>query len=111
MARGGPLVIANPSRYNCDTLVILLDRDLIHIPVKITRECAGELSTRLHTLTLRAKSMNMVGILVPSMRPGCFDHCRIPADDISSSILAFGGSQPLSSLCGLDRLLVRTEKG
>ncbi|KAF8438499.1 CHAT domain-containing protein [Boletus edulis BED1] len=53
-ASGGPVIIVNASKYSCDALVILLDRDPVHIPLQIAQESVRDLSTELHTLGMRA---------------------------------------------------------
>ena len=53
-ASGGPVIIVNASEYSCDVLVVLLDRDPVHIPLWITQEHVEELSTELRSLTVRA---------------------------------------------------------
>ena len=58
-ASGGPVIIVNASKYSCDALVVLHDRDPVRIPLSITKEHVRELSSELHTLTFRAKSMNV----------------------------------------------------
>ena len=54
-ASGGPVIIVNASQYSCDALVVLLDRDPVHIPLQITQEGVRNLSIELDTLTVRAK--------------------------------------------------------
>ena len=58
-ARGGPVIIVNASKYSCDALVVLLDRDPVHIPLQITQEDVRDLSTELHTLTVRARRVDV----------------------------------------------------
>jgi CHAT domain-containing protein/TPR repeat protein len=53
-ASGGPIVIVNASKYSCDALIVLLDRDPVHIPLQIIQEGVRDLSTELHILTVRA---------------------------------------------------------
>ncbi|KAF8122050.1 TPR-like protein [Boletus edulis] len=53
-ASGGPVIIVNASKYSCDALVVLLDRDPVHIPLQITQESVRDLSVELSTLTVRA---------------------------------------------------------
>ena len=53
-ASGGPVIIVNASECSCDVLVVLLDRDPVHIPLWITQEHVEELSTELRSLTVRA---------------------------------------------------------
>jgi CHAT domain-containing protein/tetratricopeptide (TPR) repeat protein len=58
-ASGGPVIIVNASKYSCDALIVFLDRDPVHIPLQVTREDVRDLSTELHTLTLRARRADM----------------------------------------------------
>ena len=53
-ASGGPVIIVNASGHSCDTLVVLLHRDPVHIPLQITQENVRDLSKELHSLTVRA---------------------------------------------------------
>ena len=50
-ARGGPVIIVNASEYGCDALVVLVDRNPVHIPLSITKEGVRGLSSKLSTLT------------------------------------------------------------
>lgn len=54
-AEGGPIAIVNASKYGCDALIVLRDRDPTYIKLRITKSRVSDLSTRLHCLTLRAK--------------------------------------------------------
>ena len=54
-ACGGPVIIVNASKYGCDALIVFIDKDPVHIPLQITQENVRDLSTELHTLTVRAK--------------------------------------------------------
>ncbi|KAH0825948.1 TPR-like protein, partial [Lanmaoa asiatica] len=66
-AREGPVIIVNASEYGCDALVVLVDQNPVHIPLSITKRDVGQLSSKLSTLTVRAKSMDMtrdLGILL-----------------------------------------------
>ena len=54
-ASGGPVVIVNASKYGCDALIVVLDRDPVHIPLQLTQAEVRELSKELHTLTACAK--------------------------------------------------------
>ena len=58
-ASGGPVIIVNASKYGCDALVVLLDRNPVHIPLQITWEHVRDLSTELHVLTERAKKVDV----------------------------------------------------
>ena len=50
-ALGGPVIIVNASKYGCDALVVLVDRNPHHIPLSITKDGVRELSSKLSTLT------------------------------------------------------------
>ena len=54
-ASGGPVIIVNASQNSCNALIVFPDRDSVHIPLQITQQDVRDLSTELHTLTLRAK--------------------------------------------------------
>ena len=58
-ASGGPVIIVNASQYGCDALVVSVDRDPVHIPLSITKAHVRELSSQLHILTRRAKSVDV----------------------------------------------------
>ena len=51
-ASGGPVIIVNASQYGCDALIVLLDRDPVHISLRITQEDVRRLARELHTHTL-----------------------------------------------------------
>jgi tetratricopeptide (TPR) repeat protein len=53
-ASDGPVIIVNASKYSCDVLIVFFDRDPVHIPLQISQEDVRDLSTELHTLTVRA---------------------------------------------------------
>ncbi|KAF8431483.1 CHAT domain-containing protein [Boletus edulis BED1] len=67
-ASGGPVIIVNASQYGCDALVILPDRDPVHIPLQITQESVRDLSETLHASTNRAKKVNVTRELGSLMR-------------------------------------------
>ena len=58
-ASGGPVVVVNESEHSCDALIVLLDRDLVHIPLHIIREGVRDMSTELCKLTERAKRIDV----------------------------------------------------
>ncbi|KAI9456940.1 hypothetical protein HD554DRAFT_2042468 [Boletus coccyginus] len=58
-AIGGPVIIVDASEYSCGALIVLLDRNPVHIPLQITREGVRDLSTEPHTLAMRAKTVDM----------------------------------------------------
>ena len=67
-ASGGPVIIVNASQYSCDALVVLLDRDPVHIPLHITRESVRNLTTELRTLTLCATRADVTRDLASFLR-------------------------------------------
>ena len=67
-AREGPVIVVNASEYGCDTLVVLIDRHPVHIPLSITKDGVRELSSRLGTLTIQAKSMDVTRELAIVLR-------------------------------------------
>ncbi|KAI9570923.1 hypothetical protein HD554DRAFT_2327256 [Boletus coccyginus] len=67
-ASGGPVIIVNASEYSCDALVVLLDRDPVHIQLQITREGVQDLSTELHALAVRTKTVDMTRPLAAFLR-------------------------------------------
>ncbi|KAF8431491.1 CHAT domain-containing protein [Boletus edulis BED1] len=67
-ASGGPVIIVNASQYGCDALVVLLDRDPVHIPLRITQESVRDLSESLHASTERAKKVDVTRELGSLMR-------------------------------------------
>ena len=58
-ASEGLVVIVNASKYSCDALVVLPDRDPVHIPLQVTLEDVRDLSTELRTLSVRATMVDM----------------------------------------------------
>ena len=58
-ASGGPIIIVNASKYSCDALVVFVDKDPVHIPLSITKARVEALSSQLHVVIQRAKSMDM----------------------------------------------------
>ena len=67
-ASGGPVIIVNASEHGCDSLIVFLDQDPVHIPLQITQEDARGLSTELHTLTMRAKRADVTRELASFLR-------------------------------------------
>ncbi|KAI9567953.1 CHAT domain-containing protein [Boletus coccyginus] len=67
-ASGGPVIVVNASKYNCDALIVLFDRDPVHIPLHITRKDVRDMSTELHILTVRAKRVDMTRELAGFLR-------------------------------------------
>ncbi|KAI9567585.1 CHAT domain-containing protein [Boletus coccyginus] len=87
-ASGGPIIIMNASKYSCDALIVLLDRDPAHIPLRITQEGVRDLSTDFHALTMRATKLDVAREL------GAF--LRILWDQIVSPIVDFLQTTPPS---------------
>ena len=58
-ASGGPVIIVNSSQYSCDALIMLPDRDPVHIALPITKSRVSELALELRSLTLRARFDDM----------------------------------------------------
>ena len=67
-ANGGPVIIVSASNYSCDTLIIFPDRDPVHIPLRVTQEDVLDLSSELHTLTVRAKRFDVTRELASFLR-------------------------------------------
>ena len=67
-ASGGPVIIVNASEFSCDALIVFLDRDPVHTPLQITQQSVRYLSTELHTLTMRAKGVDVTRELVSFLR-------------------------------------------
>ncbi|KAG6376587.1 hypothetical protein JVT61DRAFT_1568 [Boletus reticuloceps] len=67
-AGGGPVIIVNASQYSCDALVVLLDRDPVHIPLQITLERVRDLSKEVNNLTVRATRADMTRELAGFLR-------------------------------------------
>ncbi|KAI9567584.1 CHAT domain-containing protein [Boletus coccyginus] len=89
-ASGVPVIIMNASRYSCDALIVLLDRDPIHIPLQITREDVRDLSTELHTLITRAsKRVDVTKPLVTLLRQ-LWDQIVSPIIDFLLTIYPIG---------------------
>ncbi|KAF8436254.1 CHAT domain-containing protein [Boletus edulis BED1] len=74
---GGPVIIVNASQYSCDVLVVLLDRDPVHIPLQITKESVHDLSEELHASTERAKKVDVTRELGSLLRT-LWDHVVSP---------------------------------
>ena len=53
-ASEGPVVIVNAGKYSCDALVVLPDRDPVHIPLQVRRKDVRDLSMELRSVTARA---------------------------------------------------------
>jgi len=84
-ASGGPVIIVNASKYSCDAVIVLPDRDPDHIPLQITQEGVRDLSTELHTLTVRAKRVDVTRELAAFLRK-LWDHIISPIVDSLQTI-------------------------
>ena len=67
-ASEGPVIIVNASQYSCDALVVLLDRDPIHVPLATGQDGVRDLSAELHILTVRATRADMTRELASVLR-------------------------------------------
>ncbi|KAI9566215.1 TPR-like protein [Boletus coccyginus] len=65
---GGPVIIVSASKYSCDVIIVLFDRDPVHIPLQITQDGVRDLATELHTLTMRAKRVDVTRELAAFLR-------------------------------------------
>jgi CHAT domain-containing protein len=58
-ASGGPVIVVNASQYGCDALILLFDRDPIHLALPITKARVSELALELRSLTMQARFEDM----------------------------------------------------
>ncbi|KAG8218941.1 hypothetical protein J3R82DRAFT_4649 [Butyriboletus roseoflavus] len=84
----GPVIIVNASKYGCDALVVLADRNPHHIPLSITKEGVRELSLKLGKLTVDAKSMDVTRKLAIFMRE-LWDEVLSPIVNFLQMVLPF----------------------
>ena len=84
-ASEGPVIIVNASQYSCDALVVLLDRDPVHIPLQITQDTVLELSRKLCTLTVCATRADMTRKLASFLRK-LWDQIVSPIVDVLQTI-------------------------
>ena len=54
-AAGGPVIIVNSSQYGCDAVVLLSDKDPLHVPLTITKADVSERSLELYSLIHRSR--------------------------------------------------------
>ena len=80
-ASGGPVIIVNAGEYSCDALIVLLDRDPVHIPLQITQDGVRGLSTELHILSVRATKADVTKELAFFLRK-LWDQIVSPIVDI-----------------------------
>ena len=81
VARDGPVIVVNASQYGCDALVILLDRDPVHITLQITQGRVRDLSRELDSWLVLARSANVTRGLASVLRQLW--------DDVVSPIVGF----------------------
>ncbi|KAG1859630.1 hypothetical protein F4604DRAFT_1684593 [Suillus subluteus] len=69
-AEYGAVIIVNASQYSCNVLIILIDRDPVHIPLDITRAEVSDVSSKFQSLIAhagtsdsQAESFKIVAIL------------------------------------------------
>jgi len=86
-ASGGPIIIVNASEYSCDSLIIVLDHDPVHIPLRITQEGVRDLSMELRALTVRAKKVDVTRELAGFLRK-LWDQIVSPIVDFLQTIHA-----------------------
>ena len=67
-ALGGPVIIVNASKYGCDALVVLVDRNPHRIPLSITQDGVRGMSSKLATLSVRTLSMDVTEDLTVILR-------------------------------------------
>ena len=67
-ASGGPVIVLNASQYSCDALIVLLNRDPVHVALPITKPHVSELSLKLRSLTSRARFNDMTRELLVFLR-------------------------------------------
>ncbi|KAG8218910.1 hypothetical protein J3R82DRAFT_4592 [Butyriboletus roseoflavus] len=87
-AHGGPVIIVNASEYGCDALVVLVDRNPVHIPLSITKDGIRELSSKLGRLTVRAKSIDVTRDLAVILRE-LWDEVVSPVVDFLQTVHPF----------------------
>ncbi|KAN0085728.1 CHAT domain containing protein [Tylopilus felleus] len=88
-ALGGPVIIVNASKHSCDALIIVIDRDPVHIALQITQDGVRGLSTELRTLTKRAKREDMKRELACFLRK-IWDQIVAPIVDFLQTTLPSG---------------------
>ncbi|KIK35205.1 hypothetical protein CY34DRAFT_96529, partial [Suillus luteus UH-Slu-Lm8-n1] len=67
-AEEGPVIIVNASQYSCDALIVLSDRDPVHVPIDITRTEVSDLSTEFQSLSKEFGSFDTQHKLVKILR-------------------------------------------
>ena len=67
-AAEGPVIIANASQYGCDGLIVLSDRDPVHVALPITKSRVSELSSELQSMISGAKFGNVTTDILVLLR-------------------------------------------
>ncbi|KAG1807266.1 CHAT domain-containing protein [Suillus subaureus] len=67
-AEEGPVIIVNASQYSCDALIVLSDRDPVHVPIGITQTVVFDLSFEFQSLSKEFGSFDTQHQLVSILR-------------------------------------------
>ncbi|KIK37859.1 hypothetical protein CY34DRAFT_91959, partial [Suillus luteus UH-Slu-Lm8-n1] len=67
-AEEGPVIIVNASQYSCDALIVLSDRDPVHVPTNTTQTEVSDLSTEFQSLSKEFGSFDTQHKLVKILR-------------------------------------------
>jgi CHAT domain-containing protein len=67
-AEEGPVIIVNASQYSRDALIVLSDRDPVHVPIDITQTEGSDLSTEFQSLSKEFGSVDTQHKLVKILR-------------------------------------------
>ncbi|KAG1856627.1 CHAT domain-containing protein [Suillus subalutaceus] len=67
-AEEGPVIIVNASQYNCDALIVLSDRNPVHVPIDVTRAQVTELSSDFQSVAEQFGSSDLQNKLVGILR-------------------------------------------
>jgi CHAT domain-containing protein len=72
-AEEGPVIIVNASQYSCDALIVLSDRDPVHVPIDITQTEVSDLSSEFQFLSKEFGSFDTQHKLVRILRKLWYD--------------------------------------
>jgi hypothetical protein len=64
----GPMVIVDATQFTSDALVVFFGRDPVHIPSQITKSRVRDMSSKLQSLTLDAKTTDVTRDLAHFLR-------------------------------------------
>ncbi|KAG1759241.1 TPR-like protein [Suillus occidentalis] len=67
-AEEGPVIIVNASQYSCDALIVLSDRDPVHVPIDITQTEVFDLSIEFQSLSKEFGSFDTQHKLIKILR-------------------------------------------